>query len=151
MSNEPCTTATRVTVMDPEGRERSATLLPGQLGPIRLGRAPENDIQIISPYVSRRHAEIWPHSGGVTFKDLSSTSGSYQRGKRIQFVTLAFGDEINLGSPSGLSLRVLSEEIDEDTNLPSKTNTEVLRVVNVRASQYVSARDLTAQKSSAAM
>jgi len=122
----------------------------GSSGPIRIGRASENDIQIVSPYISRLHAEIWPHSGGITFKDLSSTSGSYRRGKRIQFVTLAFGDEINLGSPSGLSLRVISEESDEDTNFPSKTNTEVLRIVNVSASQYVSARDLTAQKSSAA-
>jgi HD-GYP domain-containing protein (c-di-GMP phosphodiesterase class II) len=145
MSVPTCASPTRITITDHEGRERSALLDAGNTGPIRIGRASENDIQIISPYISRLHGEIWPHGDGVVYKDLSSTSGSYFHGNRIDRQPLESGDTIQLGSPSGLCLTILEEERDEDTERPGRTNTEVLRVVDVGASQYASGAGLAAQ------
>jgi len=145
MSVATCTNPTRVTITDHEGRESTALLDIGQTGPIRIGRAGENDIQIVSPYISRLHGEVWPEGDGIVYKDLSSTSGSYYQGKRIKNQMLEVGDMIHLGSPNGLSLRILDDEREEDTGYPSKSNTEVLRVVDVGASQYASARHLPTQ------
>ena len=55
MSLTTCTNSTRISITDHDGRERSALLEIGQTGPIRIGRASENDIQIVSPYISRLH------------------------------------------------------------------------------------------------
>jgi len=142
MSVPTCANPTRITVTDHEGRERTALLEVGHTGPIRIGRAGENDIQIVSPYISRLHGEVWPEGSGVIYKDLSSTSGSYFQGNRVQRQALVFGDTIHLGSPSGLRLRILDHQKEEDTEFPSRSNTEVLRVVDVNASQYVSSRRL---------
>ena len=84
-------------MIDPEGRKRVAAFSDGGKDPIRIGRAPENDIQLISPYISRRHAEVWPDERGVVFVDLSSTSGSYVDGTRIDKVILRVGEATFLG------------------------------------------------------
>ena len=43
---------------------------------VRIGRAPENDVQIDSLAVSRHHAEIEEAASGVTVKDLGSNNGT---------------------------------------------------------------------------
>jgi len=149
MSVPTCASPTRITITDHEGRERSALLDVGSTGPIRIGRAGENDIQIISPYISRLHGEIWPQGDGVIYKDLSSTSGSYFQGNRIDRQPLAPGDTIQLGSPSGLCLTILDDEPDDDAEFPGRSNTEVLRVVDIGASQYASGAGMAAQNESA--
>lgn len=145
MSLPTCASPTRISITDHEGRERSALLEIGQRRPIRIGRASENDIQIISPYISRLHGEVWPGDGCVIYKDLSSTSGSYYLGARVQERSLHHGDSIQLGSPSGLCLNVLDEEVAEESSMSSRSNTEVLRVLDAGASSYASARHLPVQ------
>lgn len=133
-----CTIAARIVVLDPEGREHIAIFEEGMQGPIRLGRAPENDIQIISPYISRRHAELWPHAEGVLFSDLTSTSGSYVDGARIEKQVLRIGDGLRLGSPDGLSLRLKKLTADNTFDeLPAHSKTEVLKVLDLDNSQYL--------------
>jgi len=125
-------------VIDPEGRERVATLKKGDVGPIRVGRAPENDLQVVSPYISRKHAQIWPHEQGVVFEDLSSTSGSYVDGSRVDKSIVRVGDGLRLGSPDGLRLWVkpLSDDQAPTKNL---SRTEVLRVAELGESPYLTA------------
>ena len=149
MTTVNVTNPTRISITDHDGRERSALLASGQSGPIRIGRASENDIQIVSPYISRHHGEVWAGVEGVIYKDLRSTSGSYYEGERVKEQPLNIGDTIQLGSPSGLCLRVVDER--EGDHLSSqRTNTQVLRVLDVGASQYTSARHLHVQDDGAA-
>ncbi len=130
----------RVVVIDPEGRERLAYLREGDEGPIRVGRAPENDLQIVSPYISRRHAEIWPHERGVLYEDLASTSGSYLDGVRIDKTLVRAGEMVRLGSPDGLRLTVYAAGEEGRPAAPQRASsrTEVLRVADLEESPYLS-------------
>ena len=137
MSKVVCTSPINIVVIDPEGRRRTAELAVGEPGPLRVGRAPENDIQLISPYISRRHAEIWPDERGVVFVDLSSTSGSYIEGGRVNKVILRVGDEAYLGSPDGLRLSVELPEEERSGEEDDRHQTEVLRVADLESSAYL--------------
>lgn len=132
----------KVVLIDTEGRERTGTL-GGNRGnsPVRIGRAPENDLQVISPYVSRRHAELWGHSGGALFRDLGSTSGSWYQGRRVTEMVLPTGETIHLGSPDGIPVRIdampaLPESVG-DTGERAANRTEVLRVADFTQSVYL--------------
>ena len=126
-------------MIDPEGRERVAFLREGDEGPIRVGRAPENDVQIVSPYISRRHAEVWPHEHGVLFEDLSSTSGSYLEGTRVDKTIVRVGETMRLGSPDGLRLTVhAADEVARAAPARATSHTEVLRVADLEESPYLS-------------
>lgn len=149
MSTAPCTYPVRVVVIDPEGRERVAQLKLGDVGPLHLGRAPENDLQVVSPYISRRHAEIWPHEGGILFEDLASTSGSYVDGARVDKSLVRVGDTLRLGSPDGLRLTVHAVEPAKET-AKNLSRTEVLRVADLEESPYLSSTDRLLQSLPAA-
>ena len=127
----------RIVVIDPEGRKRTAEFSDSGKDPIRIGRAPENDIQLISPYISRRHAEVWPDERGAVFVDLSSTSGSYVDGTRVDKVILRVGEATFLGSPDGLRLSIQSLDSEEDTLRDGSNRTEVLRVAELGSSAYL--------------
>ena len=126
-------------MIDPEGRERVAWLREGDEGPIRVGRAPENDLQIVSPYISRRHAEIWPHEHGVLYEDLSSTSGSYLDGTRVDKSLVRARECVRLGSPDGLRLTVYAaaEPAVQPVAPRPSSRTEVLRVADLEESPYL--------------
>ena len=143
----------RAVLVDPEGRERSA-LLQGARAYVRVGRAPENDIQVISPYISRRHAELTLREGKVLFRDLRSTSGSYMEGRRVDEVLLAAGDAVRLGAPDGIRLSIQRQEqgtwptpqlqtneltaVERPDSGPH--NTEVVQIAAPDSSAYLSAR-----------
>lgn len=132
----PTSRTIRVVLIDPEGQERTALLREGDAGPITIGRAPENEIQVISPYVSRKHAQIWPHDDGVLYEDLASTSGSYIGGGRIDKAVLDVGQGVRLGSPDGLPLRI--EDPTHDRVAPTNlSRTEILRVADIQQSLYL--------------
>ena len=105
MGNQGEGTPFHAILIDPEGRERSG-ILSWPDGVVTIGRAPDNDIQIVSPYISRLHAEVQRHPEGAVFRDLRSTSGSYIAGRRITEALLRVGDAVRLGSPDGIRLVV---------------------------------------------
>ena len=64
---------------------------------ITMGRAPENDIQILAKSVSRRHAHILFEEGKPVIEDLGSSNGTKVNGVRVNRAVLNDGDLIDLG------------------------------------------------------
>lgn len=65
---------------------------------LRLGRHPGNDLVLDDPNVSRFHAVIEPHPGGVRVRDLDSRNGTRVDGTCVQVGPLHAGAEIGIGS-----------------------------------------------------
>ncbi|HEU4993423.1 MAG TPA: FHA domain-containing protein [Gemmatimonadaceae bacterium] len=69
---------------------------------VKLGRAPECNVQIPPDHgasVSREHAEIAIHDGGVMLRDIGSRNGTFINGQRIDAAhPAAKSDRITLGS-----------------------------------------------------
>ncbi len=116
-------------------------------GPLTVGRGPDNDLQIVSPFVSRRHGEFTRHGRGMRYQDLDSTSGSYVGGLRVRDCLLAPGERLHLGSPDGDCLTLLQgmpgdpegprrEAFRSDSDPPIGL-TEILQVQDLNRSQYL--------------
>ncbi|MBC7342150.1 MAG: FHA domain-containing protein [Clostridia bacterium] len=66
---------------------------------IRVGRAPDNDIVINDPLVSRTHLSIVQGSRGFLLRDYNSKNGTWVNGHRVmESQWLGEGDVIKLGS-----------------------------------------------------
>lgn len=69
---------------------------------VKLGRAPECNVQVPPEHgasVSREHAEIAIHDGGVMLRDIGSRNGTFINGQRIDVAhPVAKDDRITLGS-----------------------------------------------------
>jgi S1-C subfamily serine protease len=50
---------------------------------LRIGRAPENDVVLPDPNVSRQHLVIWSTPRGAFLRDLGSQNGTYIAGRRL--------------------------------------------------------------------
>jgi S1-C subfamily serine protease len=50
---------------------------------LRIGRAPENDIVLPDPNVSRQHLVVWSTPRGAFLRDLGSQNGTYIAGRRV--------------------------------------------------------------------
>lgn len=89
------------------GREagREFALPDGQL---RVGRHPENDLQISEPSVSSFHCLLHVAEIGVGVQDLNSTNGTFINQKQVTKGLLHSGDTLTLGE---ISFRVQLPEI----------------------------------------
>jgi ABC-type multidrug transport system ATPase subunit/pSer/pThr/pTyr-binding forkhead associated (FHA) protein len=75
----------------------SRTILGNQQR-VSIGRDPACDIPLLSPVVSRRHAEIQLNSqGGYEIVDMGSANGTFVNGARINRALLTPGDTICVG------------------------------------------------------
>ena len=80
--------------------------------PVRLGRAPSNEVVLREPDVSGNHAVVWRDGGGVVLEDLGSTNGTWVDGARIGGrVALDPGVSVRLGSSVGL--RIVADLVPE--------------------------------------
>ncbi len=71
-------------------------------GIVSLGTGARNNVIIEDPTISSTHAEIIPtETGEYLFRDLSSESGSFINGTRVETHKLGDGDEISFGSVRG--------------------------------------------------
>src|SRR5262249_5259704 len=50
---------------------------------LRIGRAPENDVVLPDPNISRQHLVIWATPRGAFLRDLGSQNGTYMGGRRV--------------------------------------------------------------------
>jgi len=76
----------------PDGREQRE-LAAGT----RIGRALENDIQLLDPMASSVHARIVQKDGAWAVEDNNSTNGTFINGERCQLSVLHDGDVIAIG------------------------------------------------------
>ncbi|HEX4360579.1 MAG TPA: FHA domain-containing protein [Pseudonocardia sp.] len=70
-------------------------LAPGKV--FVLGRDSRCDIVLPNVTVSRRHAEIRPHSEGFEVADIGSLNGTYRNGRPVDTAVLSHGDELAIG------------------------------------------------------
>ena len=72
-----------------------------------IGRAPDADVWIDAPGVSRHHARLRLEGSAAILEDLGSKNGSFVRGQRVIAPSnLTDGDEIRLG-PVVVTFRIL--------------------------------------------
>lgn len=71
--------------------------LAPQVGGLRIGRAPDNDLVLRDGRVSRHHGQLTPRGGTWIYRDLGSTNGSFLNGTRVTEIALGPGDVLRLG------------------------------------------------------
>jgi len=64
---------------------------------LTLGRSSDCDVVLREPSVSRRHARLLWHDGGLHVEDLGSSNGIEVNGARVARAPLADGDELMVG------------------------------------------------------
>jgi len=70
-----------------------------QLGAVNgIGRSEDNQICLLNPGISRKHAVIKAVPGGYSIKDLGSQNGTFVNGQRVTEKALSDGDTIDVGS-----------------------------------------------------
>jgi signal transduction histidine kinase len=62
-----------------------------------IGRAPDCDVRIEEPWISRRHAALRPVQGRYWLEDLKTPFGTFVNGRKVTKVELNHGDKIVLG------------------------------------------------------
>lgn len=77
---------------------------------LRLGRAPDNDVVVSDPAVSRHHAELCFVAGICRIVDLDSTCGTFVNGQRVSSAPLAEGDVVRIGSGT---FRLVGQDLQE--------------------------------------
>jgi FHA domain-containing protein len=68
----------------------------------RIGRAPDNDIQIEDDFLSSHHAELVSHGGSSLIRDLNSTNGTFVANTRVKQHRLADCEWIRFGGVTAL-------------------------------------------------
>jgi phosphoserine phosphatase RsbU/P len=77
--------------------------------PFTVGRAPDRDLVLSHPYVSRKHAEIVFEEGAFFVVDMGSRHGTFVNGIRVDRQRLSTNDAIHFGSVDGPVLRFDSQ------------------------------------------
>lgn len=67
-----------------------------KMGRNLIGRAPQCNIKLISPGVSKEHTEINVYQDKIVITDLKSSNGSYLNGIRIQNGIMRLGDKLGI-------------------------------------------------------
>jgi hypothetical protein len=67
------------------------------LGELSVGRTRDNDLQIESRYISRRHCKLLLTAAGLSVEDLGSTNGTFVNGAEARRQTLHHGDTVRIG------------------------------------------------------
>ena len=78
--------------------------------PFTVGRAPDRDLVLSHPYVSRKHAEIVFEDGAFFVVDMASRHGTFVNGIRTDRQRLSTSDAIHFGSVDGPVLRFDAHE-----------------------------------------
>jgi adenylate cyclase len=64
---------------------------------VSVGRAVTNDLAVVDPTISRKHAELKATPGGVEVTDNGSSNGTFVNGVQIEHSLVVPGDEVTFG------------------------------------------------------
>ncbi|MGC4068494.1 MAG: sigma 54-interacting transcriptional regulator [Polyangiaceae bacterium] len=107
---------TRVTVVT--GVDKGLTLdVAGK--PMRVGTAPDNDLVLSDPTVSRQHCEIDPTDSRIRVRDTNSMNGVFCAGMRLYDAIVNSGALLQLGDTQ-LSIQEIKEPVDREQAVASK-------------------------------
>jgi len=109
-----------------------------QVGPqgVKVGREPDNEIQLENPAVSRCHAEIYRQGYPFYIEDKKSTNGTYLNGAFVTWkAALSHNDKITIGKHTLVF-------IEEAKDNPDK------KKVNANETLYLSPEDLARLRNS---
>ena len=82
--------------LPPESASPTA-VIPMPVMNLRIGRAPDNDLVLDDPLVSRYHAELRKRpAGGYEIADLGSQNGTFVNGRRIATQPLTDSDTVGI-------------------------------------------------------
>src|SRR5262249_33733168 len=130
----------------PAPRETTSALsnLPPPKPRAVAGRAPDCDVHLPHPSVSRYHARIERRGSGLFLADLGSVNGVWVNGQRILDVSVKDGDRVGIGpyllSLSGgvlrqldnsKSLRLEAHHLEKVVRLPGGGTRKILDDVNL--------------------
>jgi len=73
---------------------------------LTIGRAPESDIHLPDPSVSRQHALAYLKDEKAILEDMGSRNGTYVNEERVKKVILSYGDVVRVGN---VTVRFLEE------------------------------------------
>lgn len=65
--------------------------------PVSVGRAVTNDLAVVDPTISRKHADLKATPGGVEVTDNGSSNGTFVNGVQIEHSLVVPGDEVTFG------------------------------------------------------
>ena len=89
-----------------------AHAVPLQQTPLRIGRAPSNDLVLSDDSVSWHHAQVWLEGGRPWVRDLGSRNGTFVNDERIRgSQRLEASDVLRLGPSLTFGLRGASEAL----------------------------------------
>lgn len=75
---------------------QAGQLIELKLGKNLIGRAPQCDIKLVSPGVSKEHTEVAVFKDKIVVTDLKSSNGTYLNGIRIQNSLMRLGDKLGV-------------------------------------------------------
>jgi two-component system nitrogen regulation response regulator GlnG len=94
-------------------------------GSVRIGSAPDNDLVVADPTVSRYHVELVAGDGTIAARDLGSKNGLVYQGARVDTVDLpARGGTLQIGD---VELLVIPADEAEDAAAPLRDRLARLR------------------------
>ncbi|MFS4458525.1 FHA domain-containing protein [Bdellovibrio sp. HCB2-146] len=75
---------------------QAGTIIELKMGRNVIGRAPQCDIKMTSPGVSKEHTEVMVYKDKIVITDLKSSNGTYLNGVRMQTGILRLGDKLGI-------------------------------------------------------
>ena len=100
-----------------------------------VGRAPNSDIPVIDPTISRRHAEVDCAEGGITVRDLGSSNGTFVNGTRVESSPVSSGDVVTFGKVAFRLQHhapISQPQPVASSNVPSPPGATIVRQLPVR-------------------
>ena len=106
---------------------------------LTIGRAPESDIHLPDPSVSRQHALVFIEDEKAILEDLGSRNGTYVNEERVKKAVLASGDVIRIGNVTARFL--------EEGEFPRQLTTKKTREINGWSGHDAEMNDTLLQRS----
>jgi pSer/pThr/pTyr-binding forkhead associated (FHA) protein len=82
---------------------------------LAIGRHPDNQIVVVHPTVSRRHACIARKGEDLVLWDAGSTNGTLVNGAKVTSAMLKDGDFVGIGETHTLKVSISEAEKEEET------------------------------------